>query len=91
MVCEYNVPACMDAPEYMKFFSLTKGNIISLKEILDPSLPNEQQQNFVRQLCFEQFVCQNGKNLDNYGGMQEFFWICIFMVQKNGQIYNINN
>ena len=28
MVCEYNVPACMDAPEYMKFFSLMKGNII---------------------------------------------------------------
>ena len=44
MVCEYNVPACMDAPEYMKFYFIDERKYNFLKEILDPSLPNEQQQ-----------------------------------------------
>ena len=40
---------------------------------------------FHEAVMFQTICMSKWKNLDNYGGMQEFFWICRFMVQNMGK------
>ena len=65
---------CMHGcPWIHEIFFIDERKYNFLKEILDPSLPNEQQQNFVMQLCFKQFVCQNERIWIIMGACKNFF------------------